>query len=292
MTSLSNRFVLFDRYEQYIHMTRSIRLTKNHSTWHIKRSQCYELEILRYTWNNFSSDTPTMQDNVIINSVHWKRCSTTYFPRDSSHEYIHVYSSMEILIWSAPVINNYFPVNAKWIFVHANFKRIFMLLHLNIARKIRMNQVKLTNVIKFIVQSWMIFLFIIRVEYSRECAYDEPLLDLISNRTIECDTLSRCPMNSYCSIPTHRCCVKSIFSRDDLDSLFDEIDLLLFFNSHYGYLAVSDVYQQRTLRTKYDLSKWPMRMYSTRFCTGKKTTRMQYDEFQVIAVGYEYNVEF
>jgi hypothetical protein len=47
-----------------------------------------------------------------------------------------------------------------------------------------------------------------RIEYTRECAYDEPLFDTISNRSIECDTLGRCPMNSYCNTPAHRCCIK------------------------------------------------------------------------------------
>jgi hypothetical protein len=46
------------------------------------------------------------------------------------------------------------------------------------------------------------------IEYNRECAYDEPLFDTISNRHIECDTLGRCPMNSYCNTQTNRCCVK------------------------------------------------------------------------------------
>jgi hypothetical protein len=64
-----------------------------------------------------------------------------------------------------------------------------------------------------------------RLEYSRECAYDEPLTDLISNRTIECDPLSRCPMNSYCNTPTHRCCVKGndFRTKKDLD-LFNRTD--------------------------------------------------------------------
>jgi len=47
-------------------------------------------------------------------------------------------------------------------------------------------------------------------EYSHDCAYDEPVMDYASNRTIECDTLGRCPMNSYCSATTNRCCVKVI----------------------------------------------------------------------------------
>ncbi|CAF3324637.1 unnamed protein product [Rotaria sp. Silwood1] len=47
-------------------------------------------------------------------------------------------------------------------------------------------------------------------EYTRECGYDEPLFDIIMNRNTECDTIGRCPMNSYCSTQTNRCCVKVI----------------------------------------------------------------------------------
>ncbi len=50
--------------------------------------------------------------------------------------------------------------------------------------------------------------FLFTIEYNRECAYDEPLFDTISNRNIECDTLGRCPMNSYCNTQTNRCCIK------------------------------------------------------------------------------------
>lgn len=46
------------------------------------------------------------------------------------------------------------------------------------------------------------------IEYTRECGYDEPLLDIIQNRFTECDTLGHCPMNSYCNTNTNRCCVK------------------------------------------------------------------------------------
>ena len=48
------------------------------------------------------------------------------------------------------------------------------------------------------------------LEYDQECGYDEPLLDLNLNRSMECDTIERCPLNSYCHQPTHRCCVKVI----------------------------------------------------------------------------------
>lgn len=50
------------------------------------------------------------------------------------------------------------------------------------------------------------------VEYSHDCGYDEAVMDYASNRTIECDTLGRCPMNSYCNAATNRCCVKGNFS--------------------------------------------------------------------------------
>ncbi|CAF3750071.1 unnamed protein product [Adineta steineri] len=47
-------------------------------------------------------------------------------------------------------------------------------------------------------------------EYTRECGYDEPLFDTILHRNTECDTIGRCPMNSYCNTHTNRCCVKVI----------------------------------------------------------------------------------
>ncbi|CAF0752008.1 unnamed protein product [Adineta ricciae] len=47
-------------------------------------------------------------------------------------------------------------------------------------------------------------------DYNRECNYDEPLFDAILNRNTECDTLGRCPMNSYCNPQTNRCCVRVI----------------------------------------------------------------------------------
>ncbi|CAF4244959.1 unnamed protein product [Rotaria sp. Silwood2] len=47
-------------------------------------------------------------------------------------------------------------------------------------------------------------------EYTRECGYDEPLFDTMMNRNTECDTIGRCPMNSYCNTQTNRCCVKVI----------------------------------------------------------------------------------
>lgn len=46
------------------------------------------------------------------------------------------------------------------------------------------------------------------LEYTRECAYDESLMDATLNHPTECDTLGRCPMNSYCNTQTNRCCVK------------------------------------------------------------------------------------
>jgi hypothetical protein len=48
----------------------------------------------------------------------------------------------------------------------------------------------------------------ILIEYTRECGYDESLSDLTSNRHVECDTMERCPINSYCNKLTNRCCVK------------------------------------------------------------------------------------
>jgi hypothetical protein len=49
------------------------------------------------------------------------------------------------------------------------------------------------------------------LEYNQECGgYDEPLFDLNLNRHIECDTIERCPLNSYCNKQTNRCCVKVI----------------------------------------------------------------------------------
>lgn len=53
-----------------------------------------------------------------------------------------------------------------------------------------------------------IYIYVV-ADYTRECAYDEPLFDAMINRNIECDTLGRCPMNSYCNTVTNRCCVKS-----------------------------------------------------------------------------------
>lgn len=51
-------------------------------------------------------------------------------------------------------------------------------------------------------------MFFCCLEYSEGCDYDEPLLDSTSNRPIECDTIDRCPFNSYCNKQTNRCCVK------------------------------------------------------------------------------------
>jgi hypothetical protein len=78
-----------------------------------------------------------------------------------------------------------------------------MLLHHIIVLKIKMNLVKKTKIFisKFII-------FFLSIEYTRECGYDEPLFDTITYRNIECDTLGRCPMNSYCNTQTNRCCVK------------------------------------------------------------------------------------
>ena len=53
----------------------------------------------------------------------------------------------------------------------------------------------------------MLFLLL---EYNEGCDYDEPLLDSTSNRQIECDTIERCPYNSYCNKKSNRCCVKVI----------------------------------------------------------------------------------
>ncbi|CAF3381609.1 unnamed protein product [Rotaria socialis] len=47
-------------------------------------------------------------------------------------------------------------------------------------------------------------------DYTRECGYDEPLFDIVQSRTTECDTIGRCPMNSFCNAQTNRCCVKVI----------------------------------------------------------------------------------
>ncbi|CAF4879182.1 unnamed protein product [Rotaria sp. Silwood1] len=49
-----------------------------------------------------------------------------------------------------------------------------------------------------------------QIEYTRECVYDEPLLDLKSDYHIECDTMERCPLNSFCNKHTNTCCVKVI----------------------------------------------------------------------------------
>jgi hypothetical protein len=49
---------------------------------------------------------------------------------------------MMIPIQFVEVINNYFRVSVKWIFVHVNYKLIFTLLHLIIVIKIKMNLVK------------------------------------------------------------------------------------------------------------------------------------------------------
>ncbi|CAF0927203.1 unnamed protein product [Rotaria sordida] len=46
------------------------------------------------------------------------------------------------------------------------------------------------------------------MEYTQECGYDESLLDLKLDRHIDCDTMDRCPINSYCNKQTNRCCVK------------------------------------------------------------------------------------
>jgi hypothetical protein len=64
-----------------------------------------------------------------------------------------------------------------------------------------------------------IFIIIFLIEYTRECGYDEPLFDTILNRHTECDTIGRCPMNSYCNTQTSRCCIKGKSS--DKESCFD-----------------------------------------------------------------------
>lgn len=78
---------------------------------------------------------------------------------------------------------------------------------------------------------------IVFLEYTRECAYDEPLLDTTLNHPTECDTLGRCPMNSYCNTQTNRCCVKG----REVCSL-DDMEYLNF--SDYGNIALSNVYDR------------------------------------------------
>jgi len=78
-----------------------------------------------------------------------------------------------------------------------------MLLHLTIAIKIKMNLVK-----KNLIFSVKLIAYLLSIEYTRECNYDEPLFDIVLNRNTECDTIGRCPMNSYCNTETNRCCVK------------------------------------------------------------------------------------
>ncbi len=54
------------------------------------------------------------------------------------------------------------------------------------------------------------YFFVVCLAYHEECGYDEPLYDLDLNRHMECDTIERCPLNSYCNKQTNRCCVKVI----------------------------------------------------------------------------------
>jgi hypothetical protein len=58
-------------------------------------------------------------------------------------------------------------------------------------------------------------ILIFLIDYTRECGYDEPLFDSILIRHTECDTIGRCPMNSYCNAQTNRCCIKGKI-RDNL----------------------------------------------------------------------------
>jgi len=74
-------------------------------------------------------------------------------------------------------------------------------LHLIIVRKIKIKQVTFLN--KY--NAYTLFSYL---EFNHECGYDEPLFDLTLNHHIECDTIERCPLNSYCNKQTNRCCVK------------------------------------------------------------------------------------
>ena len=109
-----------------------------------------------------------------------------------------------IRMQSVEVIKNCSTVNVRWMFVRVNCKLIFTLLHRIIAQNKRKKLVKLSTFLTI----WIPRCFFCCLEYSEGCDYDEPLLDSTSNRPIECDTIDRCPFNSYCNKQTNRCCVK------------------------------------------------------------------------------------